>query len=126
MHPGWYASKAKHRKVVPTWNYVVAHACGRLRSIRETEWVLAHLQTLTEQHKSHRPVSRAVSDAPTDFVARQFKGLVGFEIAIEAPEGTWRVGQNKNAADREGVEAELRAEGPVDADVSDLVRERAR
>src|SRR5262245_26884559 len=27
--PNWYASKPEHGKVVPTWNYAVAHAYGR-------------------------------------------------------------------------------------------------
>ena len=29
--PGWYASKAEHGRVVPTWNYAVVHVHGRLR-----------------------------------------------------------------------------------------------
>ena len=124
VHPGWYASKAEHGKVVPTWNYAVAHARGRLRFIRDTEWVVAHLHALTAQHESHRPAPWAVSDAPADFVARQLKGLVGFEIAIEALEGTWKVSQNKHEADRAGVVAGLDAEGGED--VAALVRERGR
>lgn len=126
VHPGWYASKAEHGKVVPTWNYVVAHARGSLRFIRETEWLLDHLHALTDRHESHRPVAWKVSDAPADFVTRQLKGLVGFEITIEALEGTWKVSQNKSEADRQGVEVGLRAEGAVGEAVSDLVRERAR
>src|SRR6185312_4308927 len=27
--PGWYAAKAEHGRVVPTWNYVTAHVYGR-------------------------------------------------------------------------------------------------
>ncbi len=27
--PGWYASKAEHGRVVPTWNYVTAHVYGQ-------------------------------------------------------------------------------------------------
>lgn len=32
--PSWYASKTRHGKVVPTWNYGVVHARGPLRLIR--------------------------------------------------------------------------------------------
>jgi transcriptional regulator len=28
ISPCWYASKALHGKVVPTWNYAVVHAHG--------------------------------------------------------------------------------------------------
>ena len=30
IRPGWYPSKAEHGKAVPTWNYAVVHAYGRL------------------------------------------------------------------------------------------------
>ena len=30
ISPAWYASKAEHGRVVPTWNYVTAHVYGRL------------------------------------------------------------------------------------------------
>ncbi len=125
--PSWYASKREHGKVVPTWNYVVVHARGTLRFVRESDWLLAHLHDLTTQHESHRSAAWAVSDAPHDFVARQLKGVVGFEIEIADLAGTWKVSQNKNAADREGVETGLRGEnGPQKASVSELVKERAR
>ena len=34
IRPGWYPSKAEHGKAVPTWNYAVVHAYGRLRGGR--------------------------------------------------------------------------------------------
>lgn len=125
--PSWYASKKEHGKVVPTWNYVVVHARGTLRFVRETDWLLTHLQDLTMQHESHRATPWAVSDAPHDFVTRQLKGLVGFEIEVADLSGTWKVSQNKNAADREGVEVGLLNENsPEKTSVSELVRDRAR
>jgi transcriptional regulator len=30
VSPSWYASKAEHGKVVPTWNYIAVHAHGTL------------------------------------------------------------------------------------------------
>ena len=93
--PSWYASKQEHGKVVPTWNYVVVHVRGKLRFIREAKWLLRHLDDLTNQHESHRPEPWAVSDAPLDFVQRQLRGLVGFEITVEDMQGTWKVSQNK-------------------------------
>ena len=35
--PSWYASKREHGKVVPTWNYVVVHARGALRFVRDAD-----------------------------------------------------------------------------------------
>ncbi|MEO0423671.1 MAG: FMN-binding negative transcriptional regulator [Pseudomonadota bacterium] len=125
--PSWYASKREHGKVVPTWNYVVVHARGQLRFVTDTQWLLAHLHTLTDSHEGARPAPWAVSDAPNTYVAQQLKGLIGFEIDITSLEGTWKLSQNKGAADRAGVEAGLRGEGgPQHAAVSSLVRERGR
>jgi transcriptional regulator len=35
--PGWYPGKTEHGRVVPTWNYVVAHAHGVARAIEDRE-----------------------------------------------------------------------------------------
>lgn len=125
--PSWYAAKREHGKVVPTWNYVVVHTRGTLAFTRETPWLLRHLADLTAQHESHRPEPWAVSDAPDDFIARQLKGLVGFEIAIKALQGTWKVSQNKPLADWTGVRDGLQQAGGDEAiAIAELVHAHAR
>ncbi len=37
VSPSWYASKAEHGRVVPTWNYSVVHARGRLELFDDRE-----------------------------------------------------------------------------------------
>ena len=124
--PSWYASKQEHGKVVPTWNYVVVHVRGQLQFTREPKWLLGHLDDLTSQHESHRPEPWAVSDAPTDFVDRQLRGLVGFEITVKGMQGTWKVSQNKALKDRSGVKAGLKEETEPDAvEMARLIEERA-
>ena len=125
--PSWYASKQDHGKVVPTWNYVVVHVRGELRFTREPEWLLKHLDDLTGQHESHRDEPWAVSDAPSDFVQRQLRGLVGFEISVRDMQGTWKVSQNKSLKDWKGVKSGLEQEAAPDAkEIVQLVGERAR
>lgn len=77
VSPSWYPSKQKHGKVVPTWNYAVVHAHGSLRFIRDTDWLMEHLTELTLRNEAHRDIPWTVEDAPTDFIERQLKGLVG-------------------------------------------------
>lgn len=119
VSPAWYPSKAEHGKVVPTWNYAVVHARGQMRFVTEPAWLRRHLEDLTAAHERQRPAPWAVGDAPEAFVARQMKGLVGFEIAIATLEGKWKVSQNKAAPDRAGV-----AEGLTEAapEMAHLVR----
>lgn len=125
--PSWYASKQEHGKVVPTWNYVVVHVRGTLRFTRDNDWLLAHLADLTRQHESHRAEPWAVSDAPPDFVHRQLRGLVGFEIDIHSMEGVWKVSQNKALQDWTGVKDGLKQDKrPNASEMSRLVEERAR
>jgi transcriptional regulator len=39
VSPSWYASKAEHGRVVPTWNYVTAHVYGELVVHDDPAWV---------------------------------------------------------------------------------------
>ena len=47
VSPSWYPSKAEHGKVVPTWNYVMVQARGRLRAIDDPAWLLQLVTRLT-------------------------------------------------------------------------------
>ena len=109
--PSWYATKAEHGKVVPTWNYAVVQAHGRLVLRDDPAWLMAHLNSLTNQHEGARTAPWAVADAPADFIARQLKGLIGFEITLTSLDGKWKVSQNRTEADRAGVVAGLRDAG---------------
>jgi transcriptional regulator len=45
----------------------------------------------------------AVTDAPESFVEMMLRGIVGFRFAISRLEGKWKMSQNRDAADRDGV-----------------------
>ncbi|MEP2268380.1 MAG: FMN-binding negative transcriptional regulator, partial [Marinomonas sp.] len=88
---------------------------------------LRHLHDLTQQHEGHRQNPWAVSDAPEDFVKRQLRGLVGFEIQVTSIEGTWKVSQNKSDADKAGVTSGLLDENTSNAnEISRSVTERSQ
>lgn len=109
--PSWYPSKAKHGKVVPTWNYAIVQARGPLRAVEDRDWLLAHLNRLTDHLEKSRNNPWAVDDAPADFVDKMIGGIVGLEIPIARLEGKWKMSQNRNPADRQGVIEGLTAEG---------------
>ena len=111
VSPSWYPSKAEHGKVVPTWNYVMVQARGRLRAIDDPDWLLKFVTRLTERHETPRSAPWAVSDAPADYVQSILRGIVGIEVELTALTGKWKVTQNRPAADRAGVVDGLRAEG---------------
>ena len=103
ISPSFYPSKAEHGKVVPTWNYVMVQARGRLRAIDDAAWVRAFVTRLTERFEAPRAAPWAVSDAPDDYIATMLRAIVGIEIELTALTGKWKVSQNRSAADRAGV-----------------------
>ncbi|WP_448624030.1 FMN-binding negative transcriptional regulator [Geodermatophilus sp. URMC 64] len=121
VSPGWYASKAEHGRVVPTWNYVVAHVHGELVVHDDPGWLDAHVRRLTDTHEAARDTPWAVADAPERFVAGQLRAIVGIEVRIRRVEAKWKMSQNRPGADIDGVVAGLTADGRTD--VADAVAE---
>ena len=111
ISPSWYSSKSETGKVVPTWNYAVVHARGRIRVMDDPGWVRAHVEELTNRHEGRRPAPWKVTDAPSDFIQTMVRSVVGIEIALEQLQGKWKVSQNRPAKDRAGVVDGLRREG---------------
>lgn len=112
ISPSFYPSKAEHHKVVPTWNYCVVQARGRLRAVEDTGWLHDFVTRLTDRHEASRAQPWAVGDAPEDYIATMLRAIVGIEIVLGSLTGKWKVGQNRSAADRAGV-----ARGLADAGI---------
>ncbi|HEY7968136.1 MAG TPA: FMN-binding negative transcriptional regulator [Solirubrobacteraceae bacterium] len=110
VSPSWYASKAEHGKVVPTWNYSTVHLSGRASVHQDAEWLRAAVTALTERHEQWRSHPWAVTDAPDAFVDGQLAAIVGVEVRVERVEGKAKLSQNRSEADRLGVVAGLREE----------------
>jgi transcriptional regulator len=127
ISPSWYPAKQEHGKVVPTWNYIVVHAYGPLRVVHDSDWLLAHLKSLTNTHESGLPGPWKVTDAPEEYIATMMKGIVGFELPIRRLEGKWKLSQNRSEADREGVRQGLsQLETPVSSAMETLVADTLR
>jgi transcriptional regulator len=122
IRPGWYPSKAEHGKVVPTWNYAVVHAYGRLETVEDPAWLLAHVSELTRQQEAPHEAPWATTDAPESYLAVMARGIVGLKLAITRLEAKVKMSQNREAHDRAGVVQGLaqRAQGE-DAEIAALV-----
>lgn len=113
--PSWYATKHADGKAVPTWNYVVVHARGRLRVIDDPAWLRRQLETLVTQHESQFAEPWQIADAPPDYIDRMLAAIVGIEITISELSGKWKTSQNQPEINRAGVVAGLRELGRDDA-----------
>jgi transcriptional regulator len=101
--PSWYRAKTEHGKVVPTWNYIVVHAYGRLETYDDRESLLANVEALTTHHEANRAEPWKVSDAPASYIDAQLKGIIGISLRIDRLEGKWKISQNRSAADQASV-----------------------
>jgi transcriptional regulator len=115
VSPAWYATKAEHGRVVPTWNYSAVHFTGRVSVHHEPEWLREAVTLLTDQHEGRRAAAGrerwSVTDAPEAYVAGQLRAIVGIELVVERVEAKAKLSQNRSTADRAGVVTGLRAEG---------------
>ncbi|MBP2326559.1 transcriptional regulator [Kibdelosporangium banguiense] len=109
--PSWYASKAEHGRVVPTWNYVTAHVYGTLTVHDDPDWVADVVRRLTSHHEGGRPDPWSADDVPAKFFTGQLRAIVGIEVAITRIEAKFKLSQNRPPADIDGVIAGLRQSG---------------
>lgn len=113
VSPSWYATKAEHGRVVPTWNYLGLHVYGELVVHDDVDWVFDLVRRLTEHHESGRTAPWRVDDAPADYLQGQLRAIVGVEVEIERIEAKVKMSQNKSADDVAGVIAGLVADGQM-------------
>jgi len=103
ISPTWYAAKAEHGRVVPTWNYVTAHVYGRLVVHDDPAWVEVLVRRLTDAYESANPRPWTVDEAPPAFIAGQLRAIVGVEVVISRVEAKLKLSQNRPATDVPGI-----------------------
>lgn len=126
ISPAWYASKAEHGRVVPTWNYSTAHVYGTLVVHDDPAWLADHVRRLTDVNEGRSAQPWSVDDAPERYIAGQLRAIVGVEVLITRIEAKTKLSQNRSGEDIDGVVAGLQAAGQTAsaADVDRARRER--
>lgn len=117
--PNWYQTKKEDGKAVPTWNYIEVQARGPVTFFEEPKALLEVVTGLTNHHESDSEKPWSVSDAPADYISKELKSIVGFEMRISKIEGKWKLSQNRAKEDWEGVKLGLaKRNRPGDASVA--------
>jgi transcriptional regulator len=127
ISPSWYASKAEHGRVVPTWNYSAAHVYGKLVIHDDPAWLRHHVRRLTDLNEAQSDRPWSVDDAPERYVSGQLRAIVGVELLITRIDAKSKLSQNRPAADIDGVVAGLSSRGQAEsaADVERARRENS-
>jgi transcriptional regulator len=111
ISPNWYPSKHEHHRQVPTWNYMVAHAHGRVTVHEDERYLRGLVGRLTKQHEAAQPRPWRMGDSPQTFINEMLASIVGLEIEIIRLVGKVKLGQNKETRDVLGAAHALKAEG---------------
>jgi transcriptional regulator len=101
--PGWYETKRRTGKDVPTWNYVTVQVRGPVTVHDEEPWLLSHLRALVDRHEMGRPDAWSIDDPPEGYIATNARAIMGLELAITGIEAKRKLSQNRLAVDFEGV-----------------------
>jgi transcriptional regulator len=118
ISPTWYETSP----AVPTWDYVAVHAYGSAEVIEDPLELDALVSRLSQ---AFEPRWR-FDDQPERFRSTMLRGIVGFRMTIERLDGSFKLSQNRSAADRAGVTAALRERSfGEDLAVADLIERHA-
>ena len=89
ISPTWY-----NHVNVPTWNYQSVHIYGSPRIVtdhEETYEMLSRLIARNEGNPSYR-----METLPPDFVVKEMKGIVAFQIEVTRIEANYKLNQNRD------------------------------
>ena len=111
ISPNWYPSKHETHRQVPTWNYEVVHAHGRLRLVDDEKFVRGIVARLTRRHEATEPKPWKMGEAPADYLDRMLQAIVGVEIEVVRLEGKRKLSQNREARDVDGAVRALQERG---------------
>lgn len=111
ISPGWYPSKREVHKQVPTWNYRVVHAHGKITVRDDERFVRGLVARLTRKHEASQPAPWKMGDAPTDYIDAMLKAIVGVEVEISRLVGKFKLSQNRELRDRLGAGEALKQQG---------------
>ncbi len=117
ISPSWYQTQ----QAVPTWNYATVHAYGVPILITEHERFVALLRDTVSTYEASRPEPWPAELSP-EFRDKLMQAIVGFEIPVTRIEGKFKLGQNRPAADIQGVlHALSNSNNPFDRALADMM-----
>jgi len=104
ISPTWYGKS----DVVPTWNFAVVHATGRLVAMTDKSLLHDLLGRLINKFERQQNSGYDFSKLPDSYVSAMMNGIVGFQMLIESLEGKFKLGQERSDTDKQGILKHLR------------------
>jgi transcriptional regulator len=108
ISPRWYNKP----DAVPTWNFAVVHATGRLKPITEPKPLHELLAKLIAKFEGPDS-SYDFAKLPDSYVNGLIGGIIGFEMQIDQLEGKFKLGQERSDIDRQAILKNLQSARPA-------------
>lgn len=108
---------------VPTWNYIAVHVYGTVRIIEGDE-LLDSLKALVDKYEQQSACPISVDRMTADFIQKEIKGIVGFEILIKDIQAAYKLSQNRDDSNYSNIINELNKK--VDANSKAIAEEMAK
>jgi transcriptional regulator len=100
ISPTWY-----NHVNVPTWNYQAVHVYGKPRIVEGHAEVYDLLKNLIARHESAADYS--LETLPQDFVEKEVRGVVAFQVEVTRIEANYKLSQNRNDEDHRNIIGKL-------------------
>lgn len=100
VSPTWY-----NHVNVPTWNYQSVHLYGKPRVITDQDETYGLLKRLIDRHEANSPYR--LETLPQDFVEKEMKGIVAFQIEVTRIEANYKLSQNRDDENYRSIVAHL-------------------
>ena len=100
ISPTWY-----NHVNVPTWNYQAVHVYGSPRIVTDHAEAYNLLSKLIKRHEAENQYK--LETLPQDFVAKEMKGIVAFQIEVTRVEANYKLSQNRNDEDYHNIVSRL-------------------
>jgi transcriptional regulator len=101
--PHAYISSSWYNHInVPTWNYISIHLYGRIH-IQNAEEVYESIKKMMNRYEPSEKSNVSMDKLPPDYVSKEIRGVVGFQICITKIQGAYKLSQNRNDEDYENI-----------------------
>ena len=100
ISPTWY-----NHVNVPTWNYQSVHVYGKPRIITQYDEAFTLLKRLVDRYESNSHYQ--LETLPEDFVEKEIRGIVAFQIEVTWIEANYKLSQNRKDEDYANIIVQL-------------------
>jgi transcriptional regulator len=107
VSPNWYTDT----ELVPTWNFSTVQVRGRVTVYDNNQVVRDIVRRLTDKHEAGFSTPWSMDKMDPERLEKMLSVIVGFHVEMEEVRGKFKLSQNRDETDRNGVITGLETAG---------------